>query len=114
MSALKLRCSELLPVLLLALMVGKVTAQEAKSSTPSLEQFPKVVAVVNGSTISRDKLAQECMKRYGPTVLDNLLNKWLILQACEAKGITITQADVNNEIASTAGKFGITTKLMDY
>ncbi|MCA9126811.1 MAG: peptidylprolyl isomerase [Planctomycetales bacterium] len=84
--------------------------QEARQ-LPTLEEFPKVVAVINGSTISRDKLAQECMRRFGSVVLDNILNKQLILQACQAKGITITQADVNEEIRATATKFGITTKL---
>jgi parvulin-like peptidyl-prolyl isomerase len=76
-----------------------------------LDNLPKVVAVVNGQTISRDQLANECLKRYGTVVLDNLLNKQLILQACAAKGITITQADVNDEIARVSDKFGLTTKL---
>lgn len=88
----------------------KPTAGAAPSASP-LDKIPKVVAVVNGKTITRDKLADECLKRFGPIVLDNLLNKHLILQACAAQGITITQADVNNEIARVAGKFGLTTKL---
>ncbi|GIW99601.1 MAG: peptidylprolyl isomerase [Pirellulaceae bacterium] len=92
-----------------------VHAQPPASATTSvvspLEKFPKIVAVVNGQTITRDRLAQEVMKRYGSIVLDNLLNKHLILQACKAKGITITQAEVNDEIARIAGKFGLSTKL---
>ena len=76
-----------------------------------MEKFPKVVALVNGQTITREKLAQESMRRFGPVVLDNLLNKYLILQACKAQGINITQADVNNEIARTSNKFGLDTKL---
>ena len=78
-------------------LVRSIDAQEARSQNP-LEQFPKVVAVVNGQTITREKLAQDCLKRYGTVVLDNLLNKHLILQACQAKGITITQQNVNDEI----------------
>lgn len=77
----------------------------------SLEKLPKVVAVVNGQTISRDQLADACLRRYGSVVLDNLLNKHLILQACAAKGIQITQADVNDEIARVSNKFGLTTTL---
>ena len=76
-----------------------------------MEKFPKVVALVNGQTITREKLAQESMRRFGPVVLDNLLNKYLILQACKAQGINITQADVNHEIARTSNKFGLETKL---
>ncbi len=87
-------------------------APASPAAAPSpLDQIPKVVAVVNGKTISREKLADECLKRFGTLVLDNLLNKHLILQACAAKGITITQADVNAEITRVATKFGLTPKL---
>ncbi len=87
-------------------------AQTAAAAPVSpMEKIPKVVAVVNGQTITRDKLAQESMRRFGPVVLDNLLNKYLIPQACKAQGINITQADVNNEIARTSNKFGLSTKL---
>jgi parvulin-like peptidyl-prolyl isomerase len=87
-------------------------AQEAAAkNVDPMERFPNVVALVNGKTISRDMLAKECMKRYGTVVLDNLMNKHLIKQACEAKGIRITQKDVNDEIARVANKVGLTTKL---
>jgi parvulin-like peptidyl-prolyl isomerase len=91
-------------------------AGEKEASAPvtppsPMDKVPKVVAVVNGQTITRDRLAQECLRRFGPVVLDNLLNKYLILQACKAQGINITQADVNNEITRMANKFGLNTKL---
>lgn len=85
--------------------------QQAAAAKGSLEHLPKVVAVVNGQTISRDQLADESLRRYGSVVLDNLLNKQLILQACNARGIKITQADVNEEIARVSNKFGLSTKL---
>lgn len=117
--------------LCVAFAVGLLTAQQfadaqAKPAKPAaaapqktavtppispMEKFPKVVALVNGQTITREKLAQESLRRFGPVVLDNLLNKYLILQACKAQGINITQADVNNEIARTSNKFGLDTKL---
>jgi parvulin-like peptidyl-prolyl isomerase len=86
---------------------------QAASGQPAtgLDRIPKVVAVVNGQTISRDRIAEACIERFGTIVLDNLLNKHLILQACEAQGIKITQADVNQEIDRVAAKFGLTTKL---
>lgn len=96
--------------LVLASALHAQQTQNSKATGP-LDKFPKVVALVNGHTITREKLAQDCLKRYGTIVLDNLLNKRLILQACEAQGIKITQADVNNEIARVANKVGLTTKL---
>lgn len=95
---------------LMTLFCGNLVAQQQKLTNP-LEKFPKVVAVVNGQTITRDRLAQDCMLRYGTIVLDNLLNKQLILQACKAKNITITQADVNEEISRVSNKVGLTPKL---
>ena len=86
-------------------------AGNATAPAGPLDKIPMVVAVIDGQTISRDKIADACIKRFGTTVLDNLLNKQLILQACEAKGIKITQADVNNEIDRVASKVNLSTKL---
>lgn len=100
-------------IAVLLVFTANVNALFAQSAAPSdpLEDFPKVVAVVNGKTISRDQLANECLRRYGTIVLDNLLNKQLILQACKAKGIQVTQQDVNEEIARVAAKVGLTVKM---
>ncbi len=65
----------------------------------------KIVAIVNGQRITREQLAQECMLRYGPDVLDSLINKELILQYCERRGIKITQEEVQAEIARMARRF---------
>ncbi len=46
-------------------------------------------------------------KRYGTVVLDNFLNKHLIMQACRAKGIAITNEQVNAEIARMASNYGL-------
>ncbi len=98
---------------LLAFSLAASTLAQEKPTPPKnpMESLPKVVAVVNGQTISRDQLGDACLRRYGSLVLDNLLNKHLILQACSAKGINITQGDVNDEINRVSQKFGLTTKL---
>ena len=86
------------------------TAGQTKA-TGKQDEFPAVLAVVNGQTISREQLAAECIKRYGDQVLDNMLNKYLILQACQARKLTITQQDVDEEIARIASRFKLTTTL---
>lgn len=83
----------------------------AQAGTAKQEEFPAVLAVVNGQTISREQLAVECVKRYGDQVLDNMLNKYLILQACQARKVTITQQDIDEEIARIASRFKLTTTL---
>lgn len=107
----KSRCKLAATCLVLTLSANALVAQEQKRATNPMDQFPKVVALVNGQQITRDRLAQDCLKRYGTTVLDNLLNKHLILQACNAKGIKITQDDVNAEIERVSNKVGLSQKL---
>ena len=83
----------------------------AGTASAAQDEFPAVLAVVNGQTISREQLAVECVKRYGDQVLDNMLNKYLILQACQARKVTITQQDIDEEIARIASRFKLTTTL---
>lgn len=80
------------------------------ASTPQPGQAPNsVMAIVNGEQITRDHLARECIRRYGEEVLEGLVNKYLIAQACRDRGVTITEKDVMDEIDRMAGKFGLST-----
>lgn len=72
-------------------------------------QQPNVVATVNGQPITRQELADQCLNRFGSEVLESLVNKHLIWQACQNQGITITDEDVDAEIKRLAGKFGLTS-----
>ncbi|WP_147867616.1 peptidylprolyl isomerase [Stieleria maiorica] len=66
-----------------------------------------VVAVVNADPITRQMLATATLERYGETVLDNVIvNRQLILQACQDRGLEVTQAEVAQEITRLATKFG--------
>jgi parvulin-like peptidyl-prolyl isomerase len=65
----------------------------------------KVAAVVNGEQITRDELGKECLKRYGDEVLESMVNRTLIQNACREANIQITEQDVADEIASIAKKF---------
>lgn len=77
------------------------------AKTPPSVTTLSVVAVINGEQITKADLGRECLRRYGPEVLDNLLNKHLLADACAARGITITEQDVTEEIDRIAGKFGL-------
>ncbi len=84
----------------------------AKAQAPSTAPpaVPSVVAVVNADPITSDQLAAETLRRYGVDMLDNMVNRHLILQACAASKIEVTNADVSGEIHRIAAKFALTTE----
>lgn len=65
------------------------------------------IAVVNGETITRGQLADECVSRYGVEVLETLVARRLIQQAVVARKMTITAAEVNQEIDRNAESSGL-------
>jgi parvulin-like peptidyl-prolyl isomerase len=70
---------------------------------------PKPLALVNGAEITADQLAAECLARHGATVLETLVNRTLIEQACRKAGVTVTAADVTAEIEALAQRFSVPT-----
>ncbi|MEC9091984.1 MAG: peptidylprolyl isomerase [Planctomycetota bacterium] len=67
-----------------------------------------IVAVVGGVKISRQQLAQDCLVRFGEQVLENMVYKQLILNACQEQKIVITENDIHAEVARMAQRFRIT------
>ena len=65
----------------------------------------KVMAVVNRESISRTDLANQCIRRFGKDVLDSLINKHLIAQACQQRGVVVTQQEMRQELEKIAEKF---------
>jgi parvulin-like peptidyl-prolyl isomerase len=86
---------------------AKTAAGNAPAANVPNAQSLNVVAVVNNEQITRDHLAHECMRRFGKDVLESIVNKHLIWQECQARGITITEKDVADEVMRMAGKFGL-------
>lgn len=83
-------------------------------ATVSSAQAPEgnsVVAVVNADPITRQMLSSATIERYGDSVLDNvIINRQLILQACNDRGLAVTQAEVEEEITRLATKFGFSVQ----
>ncbi|GIW96001.1 MAG: peptidylprolyl isomerase [Pirellulaceae bacterium] len=71
---------------------------------------PNVVAIVNGTAITREELGQECIRRYGEEVLEGLVNRYLIALECQRRHIQISEQDVWAEIDRMAKKFGLSTE----
>lgn len=67
----------------------------------------QVLAVVNGQQVTRQQVANECLRRFGEDVLESIIEKQLVLNECQRRGVTITEKDVNDEIVDRAKKFGM-------
>lgn len=86
-----------------------VRPASAQSAAQGADAANQVVALVNNEQITRQELAKECLERYGREVLESIINKQLILQACLQRNIKITEQDVTDEIDRVAKKFGLST-----
>ena len=85
-------------------------AQAQQHNEASNAPRVKTLAIVNGATITRQEVANECMRRFGNEVLETLVNKMLVFEECQRLGITITEQDVNDELSKNAAKLGWTAE----
>ena len=90
------------------LMTGSLEAEATPAGQPALPAAgSKPVAIVNGSEITSERLGEECLGRHGPTVLETLVNRRIIEQACRQQGVTVTPQDVSAEIDAMARRFSV-------
>ncbi|MBI1345907.1 peptidylprolyl isomerase [bacterium] len=64
-------------------------------------------AKVGKDSITYDMVAEECVARYGKEVLDDLINRMLILQACEAQGVSVSEEEVTAEVMRISKRFNL-------
>ncbi|NQU23265.1 MAG: peptidylprolyl isomerase [Candidatus Nealsonbacteria bacterium] len=65
-------------------------------------QTPGVAAIINGRQITVSQLAEQCIQRHGAEVLDGVISRAMIEQACRKGKIEITDAEIDAEIAREA------------
>jgi parvulin-like peptidyl-prolyl isomerase len=73
------------------------------------QQMPGVAATVYNDQITIRELAEQCVTRHGPEVLEGTINRTLIELECKRQGITATDDDVEREIERMALS-GVKTK----
>ena len=66
------------------------------------QKLPGIAAIVNGVEIRMGDLAEECLARHGAEMLEAMINRSLLEQACRKAGITVTQQDIDDEIMHAA------------
>ncbi len=82
----------------------------APAATPKNNFAAKVTLNGKVLTISDEEVAQECVKRLGKEVLDNMINRATIQLACQARATEVTPAEVDKEIVRIAAEFKIPTE----
>lgn len=91
---------------------GAAQAGKASTADPNAQgrKTKTVARVANQSAsafITYDELAAEAIQRHGEEILENLINRKIIQQACDAQGIEVSEAEVEAEIIKNAKKFGL-------
>lgn len=90
----------------LACLPNAFGQQAHNQQQPNVRQI-QTLAIVNGEEITRQQVANECMRRFGKEALENIVNKLLVAQECQRAGIQITEKDVNDQLQKEAKKVGL-------
>jgi parvulin-like peptidyl-prolyl isomerase len=87
---------------------AKAVVQNVYNDPAKSQQMPGVAAIINDRKITIRELSEECIDRHGKDVLEGTINRRLLEQALRNRKITISDADLNAEVARAAlamGKF---------
>lgn len=91
----------------LTLLLTAHLAGQDNQPQETVQQQIQVMAVVNGQQITRQQVAKECLRRFGEDALESMVNKQLVFNECQRRGLVVTEKDVNDEIISRAAKFNM-------
>jgi parvulin-like peptidyl-prolyl isomerase len=86
------------------------TPQNVWNNPQLREQYPGVVALINGEQVRYEELAEECLLRYGEQVLNVEISHLLLQQALAKANVTVSDQDLNDEIAHAAKLSGVVTQ----
>ncbi|MCH7988038.1 MAG: peptidylprolyl isomerase [Planctomycetes bacterium] len=81
--------------------------QSPKAGTAKIGGRSNVYARVNNEYLTYDLLARECVERYGKDMLQNIINRTMIRQACDKSGIEVSEAEVDAEIIRIAKRLNL-------
>jgi len=87
---------------------GAATVGRASAAEQGRKKV-KEAAKVGKRYISVEELSAECIRRVGKEVLDNLINREIIQQACDEMGIEVSEAEVSKAIEKQAKDLGLTS-----
>ena len=77
------------------------------TATARMDAQNTAFARVNSEPISYEALAKECVERYGKEVLENMISRLIIQQACAERGVVVSEAEVTQQVIEISKKFGL-------
>jgi parvulin-like peptidyl-prolyl isomerase len=87
---------------------AQAAAPQAGTPQAAAPATGQIVALVNDEAITREELANACLRRFGKTVVEGEINKYLIRQECQTKGVQISEQEIDAEVAKTAAGLRLT------
>ncbi len=97
-------------LMMLMLTVPLAAWQQQATTPPPANDQMQILAVVNGQQITRDHLAKETLNRFGESVTESLVNKYLITVQCQKQGIVVSEQDVDAELEKRAKRYGMSAE----
>lgn len=79
---------------------------EVYYNTEKARQFPGVAASVNDRKITLRELGEASIERHGTGVLEGMITRRLLEQACKEHNVTVTQQDLDAEVERAAAAVG--------
>lgn len=70
------------------------------------KKYPGTAAIINGQQVTIATLAAKCIKRHGGEVLEGEIHRRLLQQTLRKEKKTVTDQDLQDEIARAAKRFG--------
>lgn len=70
------------------------------------DQAPGIAARINDQTVTMVQLADACVERHGAEVLEGLVSRRILEQACRRYNVTVAKADLDDEIDRAAMAMG--------
>ncbi|MEX1095257.1 MAG: peptidylprolyl isomerase [Planctomycetales bacterium] len=98
------------PVVVLLMQGFRATGADAgtgAAGNPAQGANEAYVARVGNYLVKRSELADACLELHAKEVLENVINRVVIHQACQKHGLEVTEAEVNQEIVRIAAKFSL-------
>ena len=69
---------------------------------------PGIAAIVNGHKVTVNDVLEECLDRHGLEMLEGLISRRILEQACQRRKIKVSQAEMREEVARAAVTMGKT------